>query len=160
MDIKDIRCTKDMKTKIYKLEESDFKISGNREKIWPDFYEEKGFILFGEKMTFTDSDVKRIVRANYDMAGFESSFSEFNIGDYFDVENPEEALRIALIISEIWGCKLRNMFPCYAFRIIIAIEDEDVNLRYYRHRDGEMELFGDDDIEDRDGFAAIRYVDP
>lgn len=160
MDINGIRCTKEMKARIFELEETDLRVIGNINKIWPDFYEEKGFILFGERMNLSDADVKRIIKFNFDMAGFESSLSEFNIGDHFDVENSEHALRIALTISEIWECKLRNMFPDYAFRIIIAIEDEDVNLRYYRHRDGEMELYGDDIIEDRDGLAAIRYIEP
>ena len=159
MDKRNIICSKQMKERLKKQNESIGLLNGDKDKIWPNFYEEKGFVLFGERVYLNDDDVSRIIQANYDKAGFEASYSEFRIGDYFKVKNSDEALSIAFLIADMWECKLRYMFPTYAFRIVISCDDEDVNVRYYRHRENEMELLGSNKVEDSDGMIAVVYID-
>ena len=148
---------KKMINRISKLKSFNGEIIGNPERIWPNFYEEKGFILTGEK-TFSDEDVDRILKRFYSRTWYEYNFSEFDIIDSFKVKDNTEAISIAFWLAKIWEVKLRFLFPNYDFRIVISSGEDFVNIRYYRFREEEMiDLTKIDDFENEVAVVMINH---
>lgn len=131
--------------------------------IWPEFCEIKGFVLLKkDKDIYEDLDVDRILSFYHDRTGFEASYNELRIEDYFDwcIGKPIEGLAMAVKLSEIWGCKLKKDFPNYKFCIIIGYDDSFTTIRFHKFRDDEYSWISIDDLDDyKEESIALRIIE-
>ncbi|NRT79273.1 hypothetical protein [Clostridium beijerinckii] len=132
-------------------------------RIWPEFFEIKGFVLLKKnKDNFENLDEKKILSTYYDRTGFEASYNEFRIEDYFDwcIGRPIEGLAMAVKLSEIWECKLKRDFPSYKFHIIIGFDGKYTTIRFHKIRDEEDCWIELDDLDGyNDESIAVRIVE-
>ncbi|SEJ49895.1 hypothetical protein SAMN05660742_1092 [Propionispira arboris] len=132
-------------------------------RIWPEFLEVKGFVLLKKnKGDFEELDENKILSIYYDRTGFEASYNEFRIEDYFDwcIEKPIENLALAIKLSEIWECKLKRDFPSYKFHIIIGFDGKFTTIRFHKLRDEEGSWIALENLDDyKNNSIAVRVVE-
>ncbi|WP_252244565.1 MULTISPECIES: hypothetical protein [unclassified Clostridium] len=132
-------------------------------RIWPEFLEIKGFVLLKKcNDTVKKLDEKRVLSVYYDRTGFEASYNEFRIEDYFDwcIGKPTEALALAVKLSEIWEYKLKSEFPSYKFHIIIGFDGDFTTIRFHKLRDEESSWIAVDNLDEFKGQSiAVRIIE-
>lgn len=135
-------------------------------RLWPGFIEIKGFVLLRKydetREQLEEIDVDKALSVYYDRTGFEASYNEFRIEDYFDrsIDNPLEGIAIAIKLSEIWELKLKKDFPHYMFHIIIGFDGEYTTIRFHKLRDEESTWIDLDDLDSYKKEAiAVRIIE-
>ncbi|GAB6087304.1 hypothetical protein [Alkaliphilus crotonatoxidans] len=158
-----LKCNKNMMDCLNRVELFHQDFLDKIMRIWPEFFEIKGFVLLKKyKDTIEELDEEKILSVYYDKIGFEASYNEFRIEDYFDwcIGKPLEGLVMAVKLSEIWECKLKRDFPNYKFHIIIGFDGEYTTIRFYKLRDEEDSWIALDDLEEyKENAIAVRIVE-
>ncbi|ACD21845.1 hypothetical protein FDE76_07605 [Clostridium botulinum] len=130
---------------------------------WSEFFEIKGFVLLKKyKDTVEELDENKILSVYYDRTGYEASYNEFRIEDYFDsyIGKPMDGLALAIKLSEIWEYKLKRDFPSYKFHIIIGFDGNFTTIRFHRFRDEEGSWIALDNLDEYNGESiAVRIVE-
>jgi hypothetical protein len=130
--------------------------------IYPEFIEKEGFILLQKGIDTDDKlDVDRILSLYHDKTGFEASYNEIRVEDYFDwcIEKPLEGLAIAFKITDIWECKLKSDFPNYKFCIIIGFDGNFTTIRFHKYREEEGNWVSLDNLDSyKEESIAVRIV--
>ncbi|GLC30954.1 hypothetical protein [Clostridium omnivorum] len=158
-----LKYNKNMMNCLNSIEISHQDFLGKIIRIWPEFYEIKGFVLLKKhKDTVEELDEDKIISVYYDRTGFEASYNEFRIEDYFDwcIGKPMEGLALAVKLSEIWECKLKRDFPNYKFHIIMGFDGNYTTIRFHKFRDEEGSWIALDDLDDyKEKSIAVRIVE-
>jgi len=122
--------------------------------INPVFVEIDGFILRlqpKEKVKSLKTDL--IINSFGDRTGFEAFDSHIHVIDYIDEFRYGlfEGFRFFLQLTHLWGNELMKLFPYYKFHVVLAYDDKDCNLRFYRLRNDEsswIDIEGLNDYKD------------
>lgn len=158
-----IKYNKNMRDCLNSIEISHKEFLEKLMRIWPDFFEVKGFVLLKkDNDTFKELDENKILSIHYDRTGFESSYNEFRIEDYFDwcIGKPMEGLALAVKLSEIWEYKLKKDFPTYKFHIIIGFDGDFTTIRFHKLRDEESSWIALDNLEEfKEQSIAVRIIE-
>ena len=130
--------------------------------IWPEFVEMEGFVLLKKDKDTEELNVEKILSLYRNRTGFEASYNEFRIEDYFDwcIGKPLEGLEMAVKLSEIWECKLKRDFPYYKFHIIISYDENFTTIRFYKSREEECNWVAIDNLDAyKEECIAVRIVE-
>ncbi|MCE5286597.1 MAG: hypothetical protein LLG02_12220 [Pelosinus sp.] len=158
-----LKCNKNMLESLTNIETSHQEFLNKLVRIWPEFLEIKGFVILKKyNNTIEELDEDKILSVYYDKTGFEASYNEFRIEDYFDwsIGKPMEGLALAVKLSEIWECKLKREFPSYKFHIIVGFDGNYTTIRFHKLRDEEGSWIALEDLDEYKGNSiAVRIVE-
>lgn len=125
----------------------------------PSFKKVRDCIIITEKeidrleMTFDNA-----IKMYMDKTGYEASNTETRINSYFDNDiSVITGTQIALIVTEIWALKLKQMEPESKFCIIMCSDEESVEIRFHKIRDKESRWLSENLEGYQDG--AVGYVE-
>jgi len=158
-----IKYNKNMIDSLKSLETSQGKSLDKIMLIWPEFYEVKGFVLLKKNKDIDkELDADKILSLYHDRTGFEASYNEFRIEDYFEwcIGKPIDGLAMAIKLSEIWGLKLKKEFPDYKFYIIMSYDGSFTTIRFHKYRDDEDSWISINELDDyKEESIALRVIE-
>ncbi len=131
---------------------------GVRNLLNPPLKKVKDCIIISDKsVEILETFYDKAIEMYTDKTGYEASNTETRINDFFEKNiSMEEGTKIALVVLEQWGSKLKQIEPSAKFCLIISCDEECVEIRFHKMHEGEA-MWLDENLENYDD-GAIGYT--
>lgn len=96
-----------------------------------------------------------------DRTEYEAFCNHIHVNDLFpELEDfPQQSLKLALRIMEVWEGKLKNDFPSMSFHIVLSHDEFGSVLRFYKYRQEEGSWLNTDNINNYTEGILLKVIE-